>query len=107
MTGVLLAALVAAGPALPAGEARRWVALSWDAQTRGCAASVNGVPVGDPDSDAGRAALIRALPDHAARVPLRGGDTVPYRCVDAVVTALQRAGYPGVTIGIAAPATSR
>lgn len=105
MIGAPLLALLAAGPSLGDASHAQWVKMRWDAQTRSCAAQANGVEVGDPGTDAGRAALLRALPDKQTRVQLRGIDNgVPYTCVDTVVSALQDAGYRGVSMGSPSPA---
>lgn len=107
MSGVLLLALLSAGPALPADSRSQSVRVAWDALTRTCTAAVGILEAGDPESDTGQAALIRALPDKQVRVQVRGIDATPYRCVSAVVDALQTAGYRGVSLGSPSPVVRR
>jgi hypothetical protein len=106
--GLTLLALLAAGPSLDDSGRAQWVKMRWDARTRSCGAQAGGVEVGDPASDEGRAALLRALPDKQVRVQVRGiDDGVPYACVDKLVSALQEEGYRGVTLGSPSPGVRR
>lgn len=107
MTGALLLALLSAGPVLPDDRRGQAVRVAWDAQTRTCTAAVGTLEAGDPESDAGQAVLLRALPDKQVRVQVRGIDATPYRCVSAVVEALQTAGYRGVSLGSPSPVVRR
>jgi biopolymer transport protein ExbD len=107
VNGALLLALLSAGPVLPDAAPGQSVRVAWDAQNRACTAAVGTIETGDPDSDAGQAALLRALPDKQIRVAVRGIDATPYRCVSAVVDALQTAGYRGVTLGSPSPVVHR
>jgi hypothetical protein len=102
--GLPLLALLAAGPSLGDAGHGQWVKMRWDPQTRSCAAQANGVEIGDPASEEGRAALLRLLPDKQIRVQVRGiDDGVPYSCVNEVVSALQNEGYRGVSMGSPSP----
>ena len=107
MSGALLLVLLGAGPALADGGRSQSVRVDWDAQTRTCTAAVGTLEAGDPESDPGQAALLRALPDKQVRVQVRGIDATPYRCVSAVVEALQTAGYRGVSLGSPSPVVPR
>jgi hypothetical protein len=98
-----LLVLAATGPSLADAGHTQWVKMRWDAQTRSCAAQANGIEVGDPASDEGHAALVRALPDRQLRVQVRGIEHVPYSCIDDVVSALQTEGYRGVSMGSPSP----
>lgn len=104
---LMLAALASAGPIAPASRPVQAVRLSWDAGTRACVAEVNTIEVGDFATDAGRAALLRALPDRTSQVQLRGSDGVPYRCVGDLISLLQREGYRGLSLGAGAPPGAR
>ncbi len=107
MIGALLLTLLSVGPALPDDSRGQSVRVAWDAQTRTCTAAVGTLEAGDPESDIGQAALVRALPDKQVRVQVRGIDATPYRCVSAVVDALQTAGYRGVSLGSPSPVLRR
>jgi hypothetical protein len=90
----LLLGLAAVGPAAPADTgSHQTVYLGWDAQTKSCNARVDGIPVGDPATDEGEAALSRALSDRQQAVQLQGLSGVPYSCVDTVVSALRKSGH--------------
>jgi hypothetical protein len=83
------------------------VRVSWNTQTRSCSAAVNGSDMGDPETDAGREALLRALPDKETRVQLRGIDDTPYRCVTAVVDTFEKSGYRALSMGSPSPVVRR
>ena len=94
MIAGLLLGLAAVGPAVPADAGgHKTVYLSWDAQTKACAARVDNIPTGDPATDEGEAALLGALSDRQRAVQLQGLNGIPYSCVDTVVSALRRSGH--------------
>ena len=94
MIGALLLALVAVGPPAPVeAGAHQTVYLGWDSRTKACNARVDAIPIGDPATDEGEAALLGALSDKQHAVQLQGLVGIPYSCVDTVVSAIRRSGH--------------
>lgn len=94
MIGALLFGLAAVGPPAPVDTAGyQTVYLGWDARAKACNARVNGVQVGDPATDEGKAALLGALSDKQRAVQLQDPDAVPYGCVDTVTSLLRQSGH--------------
>jgi hypothetical protein len=90
----LLLALAAAGPVAPADSgSHQTVTLNWDAQTKACSARVGTIPVGDPATGDGAAALGAALSARQRAVQLQGLDGIPYACVDRTVSAIRKSGH--------------
>jgi hypothetical protein len=89
----LLLGLAAVGPAAPDDAAgHQTVTLSWDAETKACHARVGSIEIGDPTTDEGEAALKSALSDKQRAVQLQGL-SVPYTCVDSVLSTLRKSGH--------------
>ena len=103
---MLLPLLVAStvGPSLSGGSAYRTVNAAWDNVAKVCSARIATVETGDVDSDVGKAALYRALPDRDQVVQIMGTDAVPYPCVRTIIAALRSGGYS--RIGFNAEPTS-
>lgn len=94
MIASLLLGLAAVGPVAPAETGvHQTVTLEWDARTKSCGARVDNVPIGDPGTDEGEAALAGALSDEQRAVQLQGLNGIPYGCVDTVVSAIRRSGH--------------
>lgn len=91
----ILLALAAVGPAAPDDAAgHQTVYLSWDAETKACHARVGSIEVGDPSTDEGEKALTGALSDKQRAVQLQGlSGSVPYACVDTVLSTLRKSGH--------------
>ena len=110
MSGLLFAAWLAAGqtvgPVAPPDVQVQTVTLSWDAKAHSCGAQVNSAEIADLGEEAGRAALLRALPDKSRIVRLGGTGETPYACVGDVVALLRREGYR-LTIGFSAAPVRR
>jgi hypothetical protein len=82
------------GPTLDTAAASENVKLGWDAKSKTCSVQVHGAEVGDPREEAGRTALLAALPDFDRRIHLLGGADVPFLCLQATTETLQRSGRP-------------
>lgn len=93
MSALLLAALLAVGPEAPADPLFQTVVLTWDARAKTCGARINTAEFPDISGDAGRTALVAALPDKSRIVRLSRTTEMPYKCVSDVVTLLQHEGY--------------
>jgi hypothetical protein len=93
----LLLGLAAIGPAAPVETRRQSIFVAWDFDTKTCVPQVNGVETGDIGTDAGKEALVVALPDKGVSISLigKGGLAIPYSCVADIGTTLKRAGYYG------------
>ncbi|HEY0270426.1 MAG TPA: hypothetical protein VGC10_05505 [Sphingomonas sp.] len=92
MIPALLLAQAAMGPVLDAAPPLEHVRLGWDAKARLCGVQVHGAEIGDPRTDAGRAALVQALPDQRKGVDLLGATDVPFVCLQAVLDTLRTNG---------------
>lgn len=93
MIAALLLGLTAIGPTLPDDRSSQIVTVTWDRPSELCGAKVRGAELGDPDTDATRKAIELALPDRGRQIVLHGNADAPYRCVDALVSALRTLGY--------------
>jgi hypothetical protein len=106
---LLLAAQVA-GPVMPAADTRtQTVFVSWDRDAKACVPQVNGVETGPISTDAGKGALVAAVPDKGAFVRLIGKDgfVIPYDCVADIGAALRHAGFYGRIGSISEPTSPR
>lgn len=96
MIPALLLVVATAGPVVgpPSPDDRQYqnVMLGWDAAAKACSVRVNGAEVGDPREDAGRAALLKALPDRSRVINLSGSMDTPFLCMQSIVTVLQSDG---------------
>ena len=102
-----LLGLAVVGPALSDDTAHQTVTLSWDAETKACHARVGSIEIGDPTTDEGEAALNTALSDKQRAVQLQGlTGSVPYACVDSVLSTLRTSGHT-IKVGFLSEPTGR
>jgi hypothetical protein len=99
-------AWLAVGPVAPADPQIQTVTLIWDGRAKVCGAQVNSAEISDTGDEAGRTALLRALPDKSKVVRLSGATETPYKCVGDLVTLLQHEGYR-LKIGFGADPSQR
>ncbi len=92
MIGWLFLGLAATGPVLTETPRSEIVRLGWDVPSKSCSVQVHGAEIGDPRTEVGRSALLRALPDSRNLIHLEGTMSTPFLCMQGVVDALQKSG---------------
>ena len=107
MIAALILAMATVGPPAPATTRRQTVAVRWVPEGKACIPAVHGVETGDIATDAGKAALVAALPDTTAPLHLLGGASVPYACTIAIVDTLKHEGFTGPFSLVSQPAAPR
>ncbi|WP_298691180.1 hypothetical protein [uncultured Sphingomonas sp.] len=107
LIGLATAGPAAVGPVAPVeADGHQTVYLGWDARIKACSARVDGIPTGDPATDAGKTALLGALSDRQRAVQLQGLTGIPYSCVDTVVSAIRQSGR-AVKVGFLSEPSAR
>ncbi len=105
MSGWLLAMMLATvGPVADTGSQSQTITLTWDVGAKTCDARVGGIEIGDPLTDEGTDALLRALPDKGQRIQLNGTMAIPYKCVGGLVEMMRHKGYRRITFSAGSPA---
>jgi hypothetical protein len=94
MIASLLLAVATVGPPAPVDAGSyQTVHMSWDARTKACIARVDGIPVGDPSTDEGAAALLAALSNKQRAVQLQDPSGVPFSCQLNGTPLLRKSGH--------------